>query len=225
MNLPEIYSLKNKEEKKLTNFNENALKDKKISIPETMVFENNGFSVHYVVLKPVDFDENKKYPGILYIHGGAKGVYGKVFFHEMQLLASRGYFVVYGNPRGSDGQGSEFAKLQGNYGTPDYDDMMKAMDFALEKYPQIDKERLGVAGGSYGGIMTNWIIGHTDRFKCAVSQRSLCNMISAFGTADNGFNFVSEQMASSPGTILNCYGNNPSKICRQSKNTYSIHTF
>ncbi|NLM44434.1 MAG: S9 family peptidase, partial [Clostridiales bacterium] len=86
LNLPEIYSLKNKEEKKLTNFNENALKDKKISIPETMVFENNGFSVHYVVLKPVDFDENKKYPGILYIHGGAKGVYGKVFFHEMQLL-------------------------------------------------------------------------------------------------------------------------------------------
>lgn len=198
LELPEIYSLKNNEENKLTHFNEHVLSDKKVSLPEIMVFENNGFFVHYIVLKPVDFDESKKYPAILYIHGGAKGVYGKVFFHEMQAIASKGYFVVYGNPRGSDGQGSEFAKLQGNYGIPDYNDMMKAMDVALERYSQIDKERLGIVGGSYGGIMTNWTIGHTERFKCAVAQRSLCNMISAFGTADNGFNFVSEQMASSP---------------------------
>jgi dipeptidyl aminopeptidase/acylaminoacyl peptidase len=76
--------------------------------------------------------------------------------------------------------------------------MMKAIDVASDNYPQIDTERLGVAGGSYGGIMTNWIIGHTDRFKAAVSQRSLCNMVSSFGTADNGFNFVAEQMASTP---------------------------
>lgn len=198
LDLQEIYSLKNMKETKLTNFNKYALKDKRVSTPATMVFENNGFLVHYVILKPVDFDENKKYPAVLYIHGGAKVIYGTVFFHEMQAIASRGYFVIYGNPRGSDGQGSEFAKLQGNYGIPDYSDMMKAMDTALETYPQIDKERLGVMGGSYGGILTNWIIGHTDRFKCAVSQRSLCNMISAFGTADNGFNFVSQQMASSP---------------------------
>ncbi|MCL2377595.1 MAG: S9 family peptidase [Defluviitaleaceae bacterium] len=162
--------------------------------PETMRFENNGYTVHYVVLKPAGFDPSKKYPAIMYIHGGAKVIYGTVFFHEMQLLASQGYFVVYGNPRGSDGQGSDFARLQGNYGVPDYSDMMKAMDVAIEQYPQIDAARLGVAGGSYGGIMTNWIIGHTNRFKCAIAMRSICNMISTIGTADNGTNFVTEQM-------------------------------
>jgi len=162
--------------------------------PEVMQFENNGYTVHYVVLKPANFDPSKKYPAILYIHGGAKVIYGTVFFHEMQLLASQGYFVVYGNPRGSDGQGSEFARLKGNYGIPDYSDMMKAMDVAIERYPQIDEKRLGVAGGSYGGIMTNWIIGHNNRFKCAIAMRSICNMISTIGTADNGTNFVAEQM-------------------------------
>lgn len=198
VDLLEIYSLKGSKESPVTQINQNNLDSKSISTPEAMVFENNGFSVHYVVLKPLQFDESKKYPALLYIHGGAKVVYGKVFFHEMQLLASKGYFVIYGNPRGSDGQGSEFAKLQGQYGIPDYSDMMKAIDVASDNYPQIDTERLGVAGGSYGGIMTNWIIGHTDRFKAAVSQRSLCNMVSSFGTADNGFNFVAEQMASTP---------------------------
>lgn len=198
VDLQELYSLKDKDENPLTQFNQGVLEMESISIPEAMVFENNGFQVHYVVVKPLQFDENKKYPALLYIHGGAKVVYGKVFFHEMQLLASKGYFVIYGNPRGSDGQGSEFAKLQGQYGIPDYSDMMKSVDIALAKYPQIDEGRLGVVGGSYGGIMTNWIIGHTERFKSAVSQRSLCNMISAFGTADNGFNFVAEQMASTP---------------------------
>ncbi|MDP3386523.1 MAG: S9 family peptidase [Eubacteriales bacterium] len=198
VDLQEIYSVKDQVENPLTQFNQGVLDIDHISVPEAMVFENNGFQVHYVVVKPLTFDENKKYPAILYIHGGAKVIYGKVFFHEMQLLASKGYFVIYGNPRGSDGQGSEFAKLQGQYGIPDYSDMMKSVDVALAKYPQIDEGRLGVVGGSYGGIMTNWIIGHTDRFKSAVSQRSLCNMISAFGTADNGFNFVAEQMASTP---------------------------
>ena len=185
--LQEIYL----NDRQITNINKAV---ENISVPEVMQFENNGFNVHYVILKPVNFDENKKYPAILYIHGGAKIIYGPVFFHEMQLLASNGYFVVYGNPRGSDGQGSEFARLIGNYGTPDYQDMMKAMDVALERYPQIDETRLGVAGGSYGGIMTNWIIGHTNRFKCAIAQRSICNMVSTIGTADNGTNFVREQM-------------------------------
>ncbi len=196
--LMEIYSQKNGVENQLTEINQQALVGKDISTPEPMVFENNGYNVHYVVLKPARFDENKKYPAVLYIHGGAKVIYGTAFFHEMQMLANQGYFVIYGNPRGSDGQGSEFARLQGQYGIPDYSDMMKAVDTAMERYPQIDEEKLGVMGGSYGGIMTNWIIGHTNRFKCAISQRSLCNMVSSFGTADNGFNFVAEQMNSTP---------------------------
>lgn len=138
------------------------------------------------MLKPANFNPEKKYPAILYIHGGAKVLYTKVFFHEMQYLASEGYFVIYGNPRGSDGQGSDFARLLGHYGEPDFADLMKAMDTALELYPNIDADRLGVAGGSYGGIMTNWMVTHTNRFKAAVAQRSICSMVSTFGTADNG---------------------------------------
>ena len=198
MGLQELYLLKNGKEKRLTAINDSYAAGKKISPAEPMVFENNGFTVHYLVCKPADFDPAKTYPAVLYIHGGAKILYGPVFFHEMQVLASRGFFVVYGNPRGSDGQGSEFARLKGEYGRFDFEDMMKAMDTALARYPQIDPERLGVAGGSYGGIMTNWTIGHTRRFKCAVSGRSLCNMISAFGTADNGYDFVREQMDADP---------------------------
>jgi len=198
MGLQEMFLLSDGTAKKLTGMNTWALDGKTISQAETMVFRNNGFDVHYIVCKPADFDSNKKYPAILYIHGGAKTLYGPVFFHEMQVLAGRGFFVIYGNPRGSDGQGSEFARLKGKYGQFDFEDMMKAMDTALVKYPQIDAERLGVAGGSYGGIMVNWTIGHSTRFKCAVSARSLCNMISAFGTADNGYDFVREQMDASP---------------------------
>lgn len=192
--LEEVYLLKSHNETQISDFNNDTINYNDINIPERFSFKNGGYNVNYVVIKPNNFDENKKYPAILYIHGGAKTLYSTVFFHEMQYLSSKGYFVIYGNPRGSDGQGSKFAKLQCEYGIHDYDDMMSAMDFALEKYPQIDKERLGVAGGSYGGILTNWIVGHTDRFKCACAQRSISNMITAFSVADNGFNFVKEQM-------------------------------
>lgn len=182
---------KNHELERLTSFNLEVATSVK---PEMFTFRNHGFNVNYVVIPPAGFDSSTTYPAILYIHGGAKVIYSDIFFHEMQFLSSRGYYVIYGNPHGSDGQGSEFAKLLGEYGQKDYDDLMKAMDSALELYPNIDKERLGIAGGSYGGIMTNWCIGHTDRFKAAVAQRSICNMVSAFGTADNGYNFVKEQM-------------------------------
>lgn len=162
--------------------------------PETFTFENHGYNVNYVVLPPANFNPAKQYPAILYIHGGAKVLYTDVFFHEMQFLASNGYFVLYGNPHGSEGQGSGFARLLGEYGQKDFDDITKAMDKALQLYPNIDSNRLGVAGGSYGGIMTNWSIGHTNRFRAAVAQRSICSMLSTFGTADNGYNFVREQM-------------------------------
>lgn len=162
--------------------------------PERFTFENGGFRVNYHVIKPAGFDPAKKYPAILVIHGGAKVLYGDLFFHEMQFLAAEGYFVLYGNPRGSDGQGSKFADLKEHYGEQDFSDLMQAVDKALELYPNIDPERLGVEGGSYGGIMTNWCVTHTNRFKAAVAQRSICSMVSTFGTADNGIGFVREQM-------------------------------
>lgn len=200
--LQELYRQELTTERQLSTFNDGVVDYSGVNRPEHMSFENGGYTVNYVVLKPHDFDPAKKYPAILFIHGGAKTLYTDVFFHEMQFLAGKGYFVVYGNPRGSDGQGSRFAQLQGNYGKPDYADLMKAMDVALERYPQIDKERLAVAGGSYGGIMTNWTVGHTDRFKCACAQRSISSMITAFGAADNGFNFVREQMNADPWSNL-----------------------
>lgn len=195
--LQEIYSLKDGEETQLTSFNENVYTDKKLSIPEKCNFVNDGIEIEGWVLKPVDYDETKTYPAILDIHGGPKTVFGEVFYHEMQVWANMGYFVYFCNPRGGDGRGNAFADIRGKYGTIDYDDLMKFTDVVLEKYP-IKADRVGVTGGSYGGFMTNWIIGHTDRFRCAASQRSIANWISKFGTTDIGYYFNADQNASTP---------------------------
>ena len=105
-----------------------------------------------------------------------------------------GYFVFFCNPRGSEGKGNAFADIRGIYGTIDYEDIMKFTDIVLEKYTNIDKSRVGVTGGSYGGFMVNWIIGHTDRFKCAASQRSISNWIDDFGTTDIGYYFNPDEL-------------------------------
>ena len=115
----------------------------------------------------------------------------------MQVWANMGYFVIFTNPHGSDGYGNKFADIRGKYGTIDYEDLMNFTDYVLEKYP-IDKTKVGVTGGSYGGYMTNWIIGHTDKFKCAASQRSISNWISKFGTTDIGYYFNADQNQATP---------------------------
>jgi len=196
--LQEIYELE-ETEKQITIFNEWVVKEKKISKPEKFTFlSDDGVELEGWIIKPVDFDETKKYPAILDIHGGPKTVYGEVFFHEMQVWANEGYVVMFTNPRGSDGRGNKFADIRGKYGTVDYEDLMKFVGEALKRFPFIDKERLGVTGGSYGGYMTNWIIGHTDRFKAAASQRSIANWVSKFGTTDIGYYFVEDQQAANP---------------------------
>ncbi|ABR30765.1 peptidase S9 [Thermosipho melanesiensis] len=196
--LQEIYELKDTETQ-ITTFNEWVVKERKISKPERFTFlSGDGVKLEGWIIRPVDFDESKKYPAILDIHGGPKTVYGEVFFHEMQVWANEGYVVMFTNPRGSDGRGNEFADIRGKYGTVDYEDLMKFVDEALKRSPFIDKEKLGVTGGSYGGFMTNWIIGHTDRFKAAASQRSISNWISKFATTDIGYFFVEDQHASNP---------------------------
>lgn len=196
--LQELYSFKSNFEIQNTKFNEIVIETKNITTPEYVEFINGDTTIEGFILKPVDYDENKIYPGILDIHGGPKTVSGTVFFHEMQYWANEGYFVFFCNPRGSDGRGDEFADIRGKYGTIDYDDLMKFTDLVLKKYPQIDSSRVGVTGGSYGGFMTNWIIGHTDRFKCAASQRSISNWISKFGTTDIGYYFNADQHLSTP---------------------------
>lgn len=197
LRLQELYLLKDEEEIQLTKFNENIIESKKLSIPEKFNIVNDGIEIEGWVLKPTDYEEGKKYPAILDIHGGPKTVYGDVFYHEIQVWANMGYFVFFCNPRGGDGRGNEFADIRGKYGTIDYDDLMKFTDEVLKAYP-IDRSRVGVTGGSYGGFMTNWIIGHTDRFACAASQRSIANWFSKFGTTDIGYYFNVDQNASSP---------------------------
>jgi len=195
--LQEIYKLENNESTKLTSFNEEINKKYKISKPEVFDFTTNGATTKGFVIYPIDYDKTKTYPAILDIHGGPKTVYGNVFYNEMQVWANMGYFVFFTNPHGSDGYGNEFADIRGKYGTIDYEDLMNFTDYVLEKYP-IDKSRVGVTGGSYGGYMTNWIIGHTDRFRCAVSQRSISNWISKFGTTDIGYYFNADQNQATP---------------------------
>lgn len=197
LKLQEIYTLNNKVETQITTFNEEIMRDKKVSIPEKFNIINDGVEIEGWVLKPTDYEEGKEYPGILDIHGGPKTVYGEVFYHEMQVWANMGYFVFFCNPHGGDGRGNEFADIRGKYGTVDYDDLMKFTDEVIKKYP-INESRIGVTGGSYGGFMTNWIIGHTDRFACAASQRSIANWFSKFGTTDIGYYFNVDQNASSP---------------------------
>jgi dipeptidyl aminopeptidase/acylaminoacyl peptidase len=199
LKLLELYEYKNGEEKQLTDFNEWVQKERKLSKPERVEVETRaGHVIDGWIMRPIDYEEGKKYPAILDIHGGPKTVYGEIYFHEMQYWATEGYFVFFCNPKGSDGRGNEFADIRGKYGTIDYEDIMKFTDYVLENYKDIDPSRVGVTGGSYGGFMTNWIIGHTDRFKAAVSQRSISNWTTEFGTTDIGYYFVPDQIGGTP---------------------------
>jgi len=147
------------------------------------------------VIPPVDYEPGKKYPGILLIHGGPQGRYdGTKFIADAQIYSAEGYFAFFCNPRGSNGQGREFQYVSGKYGTIDFDDLMQFTDKVLELYPDIDSTRLGVTGGSYGGFMTNWVIGHTDRFAAAVSVVSISNYFTK-PVGDIGWYDMTEQRA------------------------------
>jgi dipeptidyl aminopeptidase/acylaminoacyl peptidase len=143
------------------------------------------------ILKPPGFDPAKKYPSIMEIHGGPMTQYGNFFMHEFYFLAAHGYVVYFSNPRGGRGYGEEHAKATfGDIGNVDYADLMVWAEY-MEKQPYIDSRRMGVTGGSYGGEMTNWIIGHTSRFKAAVTQRCVSNYLSMWGSSD--FNWAFQQ--------------------------------
>lgn len=175
----------------LTDANREFIDNVATSVPESITFKaKDGWDIHGWVLRPYGFEEGKKYPLVLEVHGGPHAMYGQTFFHEMQLLAAQGYVVLYTNPRGSHGYGQKFVDAcRGDYGGGDYGDVMSAVDYALETYDFIDQERLGVTGGSYGGFMTNWIVGHTNLFKAAVTQRSISNWLSFYGVSDIGYFF------------------------------------
>ncbi|QCT31050.1 S9 family peptidase [Bacillus velezensis] len=194
----ELYSisLEDGEEKQLTSDNDRFIEERIISVPEKLQYETkDGLTVNGWFLKPAVFEEDQTYPLILYIHGGPHMMYGHTYFHEFQVLAAQGYAVVYVNPRGSHGYGQDFVnRVRGDYGGGDYRDVMQAVDEAVQAYPFIDSGRLGVTGGSYGGFMTNWIVGQTGRFKAAVTQRSISNWFSFHGVSDIGFFFTDWQL-------------------------------
>ena len=196
MRLQELYTAalgENMTLTKVSSFNDEALKDRYVAQPEPITVQSRGLEIGGWILKPKDYDPNRKYPGILDVHGGPKTVYGPVFYHEMQLWANMGYFVFFCNPKGSDGRDNHFMDIRGRYGDTDFANLMDFTDAVLERYPQIDRDRLCETGGSYGGFMTNWIIGHTDRFCCAASQRSISNWLSFYGISDIGFYFAADQ--------------------------------
>lgn len=174
--------------KRLTNFNKDLLESVYLARQEEIeVIGQDGQKLQAWIMKPLGMQPGKKYPIVLEIHGGPHVSYGYTFFHEFQVLAARGYGVIFGNPRGSTGYGQEFvAATHHDWGGKDYEDVMAFADYAAN-LPWVDVERMGVTGGSYGGYMTNWIVGHTNRFKAAVSQRSTCNRFSQFGTSDAAY--------------------------------------
>lgn len=194
LRLQELYIADGTGEQQLTHFNEWVEEECLLSEPEHVTVSNGTDKpLDGWFMKPVHFEEGKKYPSILNIHGGPKTAYGDVFFHEMQYWTAKGYAVFFCNPRGSDGKGNGFDDIRGQYGTVDYDDLMTFTDWIIANVPFIDGEKLAVTGGSYGGYMTNWIIGHTGRFKAAASQRSISNWISKTGISDIGYYFVPDQ--------------------------------
>ncbi|MCR4950452.1 MAG: S9 family peptidase [Solobacterium sp.] len=185
----EVYMKKNGIVTKISCFNEEYVSEHEIAETEHFTFTDaDGVEIDGWVLYPADFDTKKKYPAILDVHGGPQTAYGEGFFHEMQYWAAMGYIVFFCNPRGSSGKGGSFADIYGdNYGVRDYNDLMEFTDQVLARVPQADPERIAMTGGSYGGFMANWMIGHTDRFAAAASQRSISNYISKCLTTDIGY--------------------------------------
>jgi len=183
-------------EKALTSLNAKVHDELKIVKPQHVSFQaSDGEPIEGWVMIP---EGKSKVPGVLYVHGGPKTAFGYSYMHEFQVFAGSGYAVIYLNPRGSDGYSEKFADIRGQYGTRDFDDLMEGLDFVLKRFPQIDGDRLGIAGGSYGGFMTNWAVGHTNRFKAAVTDRSIANWISFWGTSDIGPYFTFDQVGGDP---------------------------
>lgn len=191
----ELYemNLKNKKVTQLTRLNEKFFKDKYVALPQEITYESQGEKLKGWVLLPYNFNPKKTYPAVLDIHGGPRAIYSEVYMHEMQVWASQGYFVFFTNIRGSDGRDDAFADIRGQYGSVDYENLMDFTDAVLKKYTHINQKKVCVTGGSYGGFMTNWIIGHTNRFCCAASQRSIANWISKAFVSDIGLWFNADQ--------------------------------
>ena len=199
--------------RKLTDVNGDVLAGRKLGAVEEIWYDSvGGFKVQGWLVKPPDFDPAKKYPLILYIHGGPHSMYGVGMNFEFQQHAAEGYLVLYTNPRGSTGYGQAFGNaINNNYPGQDYDDLMNGVDAVIKK-GSVDERNLFVCGGSGGGVLTSWIVGHTDRFAAAVAMKPVINWYSFVGTTDGAswyYNFAklpwddpSEHLRRSPITYV-----------------------
>jgi dipeptidyl aminopeptidase/acylaminoacyl peptidase len=185
--------------KRLTELGKGFAEGRALVAPERFTASASGGEIDAWIVRPADFEEGKRYPLLLNIHGGPFTQYGTGFFDEFQVYAGAGYAVLYSNPRGSSGYSEEWGRaicgpmsgLGPGWGTVDYEDVMAVTDEALKRFDFIDPDRLGVMGGSYGGYMTSWIVSHTNRFKAACSERAVNNLVSMYGSSDLGWVFKS----------------------------------
>jgi dipeptidyl aminopeptidase/acylaminoacyl peptidase len=171
--------------KQLTHVNHGLFEELNLTPPEEITYASfDGKKISAWIQKPPNFDAKTKYPLILNIHGGPHAAYGYTFSHEMQWMAAMGYIVLYPNPRGSSSYGQEFGNIiQYRYPGDDYKDLTAGVDeLILRDY--VDPKRLGVTGGSGGGLLTNWVITQTDRFAAAAAQRSIADWAAWWYTAD-----------------------------------------
>jgi dipeptidyl aminopeptidase/acylaminoacyl peptidase len=180
-------------ERKLSDVGSEFTSGRELVQPERFTaVSSDGSEVDAWLVRPVGFEEGKRYPVLLSIHGGPFSQYSTGFFDEFQVFAGAGYAVLYANPRGSSGYSEAWARaicgpLNGagpGWGTVDYEDLMAVVDEGLRRFDFLDEERMGVLGGSYGGYMTSWIVGHTNRFKAACSERAVNHLLSSFGSSD-----------------------------------------
>jgi dipeptidyl aminopeptidase/acylaminoacyl peptidase len=178
-----------KDEKQLTHLNAKLWAGLDLVGVDRVAYKStDGWDIDGFFMKPVGWEAGKTYPMIVSIHGGPAGQYGTDWDHEFQGYAAKGYAVFFCNPRGSTGYGEKFERgIVSNWGGMDYQDVMAGVDATLKKYPWVDANKLGVTGGSYGGYLTNWIVGHTNRFKAAVTLRGISNFISVDGTRDGAY--------------------------------------
>lgn len=188
-----LYDAATQSRRQLTNLNQSLFAEVALSPIEThWITATAGHQVQGWIVKPPDFAPDKTYPTILEIHGGPHLQYGYQFMFEFHYLAAQGYVVAFANPRGSRGYGEAHTlAVEAGWGGVDYSDLMAWTDY-VARQPYTDAARMGVTGMSYGGIMTNWIIGRTDRFRAAVTQNSTCNMFSKWGACD--INWIIEQL-------------------------------
>jgi dipeptidyl aminopeptidase/acylaminoacyl peptidase len=172
-------------ERRITSFNDKVNAEVVWSDAErSLVKSVGGLEIESWLMKPFGYDPSKKYPLVLYIHGGPHSAYGESWFDEFQSLAGAGFFVLFTNPRGSSGTNSEFTYAsRGDWGGKDYEDLMKAVD-AVAKRPDVDSTRMGVTGGSYGGFMTAWVTTKTNRFKAAETDRMISEWTFWYGASD-----------------------------------------